>query len=147
MQPLYVYSGPYGRREIEESLKTLNQQTKLFYGPFCTCFCNGSRFKQVLARGLYLISLIDWDVTKVVFFCVFPFLFGLNALYASCILLLLGVLLQAFLIQLLLLIKVLLSKFTLSPKMCPKTNKVNLRLYTSSSLALEKNIVINENYK
>ena len=45
MQSLYAYSGPYGKREIEKSFKTSNKQTKLFYGPFCTCFWNGSRFK------------------------------------------------------------------------------------------------------
>ena len=38
---LYVYFGPYGRREIEEALKTSNWWIKLFYSLFCTCFWIG----------------------------------------------------------------------------------------------------------
>ena len=40
-----------------------------------------------LARGLYLISLIGWGVSKLVVFCVFLLFFSLLALYTSCMLL------------------------------------------------------------
>ena len=71
---LYVYFGPYGRREIEEALKTSNWWIKLFYSLFCTCFWIGLGYMWVLGRGPYSISLIGWDESKGVMFC-FPFSF------------------------------------------------------------------------
>ena len=69
---------------------------------FVHAFWVGSGLMLTLARGLYLISLIRWGVSKLVVF-VFLLFFSLLALCTSCILF--RCIFLAFLIQLRLLIK------------------------------------------